>query len=188
MNSLIAKYKSFETNHLIFDEIDVNNAELIIKIRNSNKKSVLKPISDSVQKQREYISEYLIRNADNKEIYYKVKDKLSNMYVGLVRITELDCAYKFNWQSLIFTDLIKPYFVIDAIVALYYLGFEIFGKMLCGPWEVPLHGGNVYKLHKKMNIATEIGKSQESYIFIVTREEFINKVNFFNKLGFGIIR
>ena len=188
MKSLIAKYKSFETNHLIFNEININDAELIIKIRNSNNKSVLKPISESVQSQREYINEYLIRNNDSKEIYYKVKDKLSDLYIGLVRITELDCKFKFNWQSLIFTESIKPYFVIDAIVALYYVGFEIFGKMLCGPWEVPLHGDNVYKLHKKMNIASEVGKTQESYIFIVTREQFINKVNFFNKLGFGIIR
>jgi hypothetical protein len=188
MNSIFAQYNSFQTNHLIFNAIDIDDAEIIIKIRNSNKKSVLKPISYSMQNQKIYISKYLVRHANEEEIYYKVKDRLSNTYVGLVRITELDYKYKFNWQSLIFAESIKPYFVIDAIVALYYLGFEVFEKMLCGPWEVPLQGHSVYKLHKKMNIATEIGMSKDAYIFIVTREEFVKKFNFFKKLGFGIIR
>ena len=75
---------------------------------------------------------------------------------------------------------------IDAIFTMYEIGFTIFNKEICGPWIVPINGEKIFQLHKKMAIATEVMKNTESHFFIVTKDSFLKRRNFFKKIGFGI--
>ena len=179
-------FKSFTTKLCSYKPVDLSDSKTILDIRKSREDSVLKNISYSSVDQDAYLESYYQRFKCKKEIYYKISLVNDNSSLGLVRLTELDMDFRFNYQSLIFKKNIPPYMPIDVIFTMYELGFMVFGKQVCGPWVVPKAGNRIYQLHNKMGIAHEIMSNDEYYFFVVTRDKFISKFQYFKKLGFGL--
>jgi len=63
-----------------------------------------------------------------------------------------------------------------------------FNKDICGPWMVPREGKKIYNLHRKMDIATEVMANEKFYYFVVTKDRFLERREYFKSLGFGLIK
>ena len=177
---------TIKTKFCNYIPITIDDCKSIIDIRSSRNDSVLNPIDYSLDAQEEYFHSYYKRFINKDEVYFKIMLLDSNSPLGLVRITELDYHKRFNYQSLIFKENTPAYMPIDTIFSMYELGFIKFNKDICGPWMVPKSGTKVFKLHKKMGIASEIMSTDDEYYFMVTREKFLSRRSFFKKLGFGL--
>ena len=53
---------------------------------------------------------------------------------------------------------------------------------------VPREGKKIYNLHKKMDIATEVMANEKFYYFVVTKDRFLERREYFKSLGFGLIK
>jgi hypothetical protein len=175
-----------ETKHLILKEITEVDLKDIINLRRLRSNNHLSPISLNLGDQITYYEKYKIRRAENSEIYYKIIDK-SNLsaIAGLVRLTEINNPIKFSWESLIMADGVAPYISLDAMMTIYRIGFETLQKESCGPWTIPIGAKNIYSLHTKVGMATEIYKDDKSYYMVVKKQDFFNRYSFFKKIGYG---
>ena len=177
---------NIKTKFCSYKPIELDDCKDIVRIRSGRDDSVLKTIDNSISKQEAYFNSYHGRFIQQHEIYYKISLPNERVPLGLVRLTELDQAYRFNFQSLIFTENAPPFMAIDAIFTMYELGFEEFDRDICGPWVVPKSGVKIRQLHKKMAIANEVMANDQYYFFIVTKSNFLSRKSFFKKLGFGV--
>ena len=179
---------TIQTQFCIYTPISREDSSAIIDIRVSNNRSVLNKISGSISQQNSYFDDYEKRFNDRAEIYYKISEPLGKKPLGLVRLTELNEDHRFNFQSLIFKETSPPFMPIDAIFIMYEIGFIKFNKDICGPWMVPREGKKIYNLHKKMDIATEVMANEKFYYFVVTKDRFLERREYFKSLGFGLIK
>jgi hypothetical protein len=177
---------TIHTKLCVYTPITREDSSTIIDIRANNNKSVLNKISRSISQQNSYYDEYEKKFNDSIEIYFKVLEPLGKKPLGLVRLTELNEDHRFNFQSLIFKETSPPFMSIDAIFTMYEIGFIKFDKDICGPWMVPREGKKIYNLHKKMDIATEVMANEKFYYFVVTKDRFLERREYFKNFGFGL--
>ena len=177
---------NIKTKFCSYKPIELSDCKEIIRIRSSRNDSVLNTIDPSLSNQEAYFKSYHERFIKQHEFYFKISLPNEKISQGLVRLTELDQVYRFNFQSLILTKNAPPFMAIDAIFTMYELGFERFNRDICGPWVVPKGGEKIRQLHKKMAIATEVMANDQYYFFIVTKDSFMSRKNYFKKLGFGV--
>lgn len=176
-----------ETKFLILKEITKVDLKDIINLRQSRSNNHLSPISSNLNDQLSYYDEYKRRRAENSEIYYKIIDKSnSSTMAGLVRLTKINDLNKFSWESLIVADGVAPYVSLDTMMTIYRIGFETLLKETCGPWTTPIDAKNVYGLHKKVGMASEVSKDEKFYYMVVKKQDFLVRYSFFKKLGFGL--
>lgn len=176
----------FNSKFCIYTPIELSDSKSILEIRTERKDSALKKINFSIANQDLYYKSYYEKFVKNQEIYFKISLVNDKTPVGLVRITELNEEYRFNYHSLIFKINTPPFMPIDAIFSMYQLGFDLYNKDICGPWPVPKIAKKVYQLHKKMGIATEVMSNKEFFFFVVTKDKFNARKSYFKKLGFGL--
>jgi hypothetical protein len=180
---------TIQTKYIKLKEIDQFDLEDIIKLRTSKSNNHLSIISSSIDDQRSYYESYRMKRSIGAEIYYKIIDKNKPQKMsGLVRLTEIDNTKKFSWESLIVADGAAPYTSLDAIITIYRVGFEELQREVCGPWTIPIKAKNVYNLHVKIGMAEELSQDQKFYHMIVKKQRFLDKFEFFRKLGFGLYK
>ena len=75
--------------------IEEYDYEYIYQLRFFREKSFLQPIDEDPLVQKEYLRNYLVKFKNYEEIYYKIYEKKSNSYKGLVRLTEIDHELKY---------------------------------------------------------------------------------------------
>ena len=177
---------NIKTKFCSYKPIQLSDCKEIIRIRSSRDDSVLNTIESSLSNQEAYFKSYYERFIKQHEFYFTISLPNEKIPQGLVRLTELDQVYRFNFQSLILTKHAPPFMAIDAIFTMYALGFERFNRDICGPWVVPKEGEKIRQLHKKMDIATEVMANDQYYFFIVTKDSFMSRKSYFKKLGFGV--
>ena len=180
------KKNTFKTKFCMYTPIELSDSKSIVDIRTGRDDSALKKIKFSIADQNLYYKSYYEKFVKNQEIYYKISLVNDKTPLGLIRITELNEEYRFNYHSLIFKVITPPFMPIDSIFSMYELGFDFYHKEVCGPWPVPKIAKKVYQLHKKMGIATEIMSNKENYFFVVTKDKFNARKGYFKKLGFGL--
>jgi hypothetical protein len=187
MAILLNRLSIIETKFLILKEITEVDLQDIINLRRSRSNNHLSPVSSNLNDQIAYYEKYKRRRAENSEIYYKIIDKCNpSPIAGLVRLTEINDPIKFSWESLIVADGVAPYTALDAMMTIYRIGFETLHKKTCGPWTVPIDAKNVYSLHKKVGMASEVGKDEKFYYMAVEKKDFLARYSFFKKMGFGL--
>jgi len=178
-----------ETNHIILKEISDMDLQDIINLRRFKTNNHLSPINSNLIDQINYYKIYKKKRYENSEIYYKIADKKNpNTTVGLVRLTEVNSPVKFSWESLIVADGVAPYIALDAMMSIYRIGFEKLKRDICGPWTIPINAKNVYNLHLKIGMASEVKRDEDSHYMAVQSEDFFNRFPFYKKIGYGLYR
>ncbi len=176
-----------ETKFMTLTELALEDSALVVGLRSSRDDSVLSPVQNSISKQDDYFRKYSQRRAAGEEIYFKICNGMRPAEtVGLVRITAMDAKDRFSWESFIVKKGVSPVLSIDAIVTVYSLGFLSLQKSICGPWRVPKSGSRVAQLHRTMGMAELIGEDEDDYIFVVLKDSFLRKLQFFHNNHFGI--
>ena len=185
--NIIEFLQKIETKHIFLEEINEGDLYGIIELRTLKLNNYLSPITTSIENQLEYFNKYKIKRLREGELYYKILDKKDlSKITGLVRLTEINNPEKFSWESLIIADGSPPYISLDAMMTIYRIGFEILDKEICGPWTIPIDAKNVYSLHKKVGMASEIECDSNYYYMVVTKPNFLKRYDFFRKMGYGL--
>ena len=167
--------------------VEEDDYEFIYKLRFYRKNSFLQPIDKDPLVQKKYLGNYLAKFKNYEEIYYKIYDKKSDSYKGLVRLTEIDQEVNFNWESLIVEEGTPAAVTLDVIITVYFLGFIILERKVCGPWKVRKNFDNMMKIHEKMRMVEILSEEKEFFNLIVKEESFRREFNRFQKLGFARI-
>lgn len=176
------------TQYSILEELEENDLERLIEIRTGHKNSVLHKITNSIEEQEEYYKSYKKRFAAGDEVYYKIFDRKNPETIsGLVRITELTKIEKFSWESFILDRNTSPLVAYDVMLTIFSIGFEIFEKNLCGPWDVPKEAKNILLFHKNAGISEVVGEDKLYFKMHALRNNFFNRINYFRDRGVGTI-
>ncbi len=175
------------TRHSLLQEIKESDLPSLIHLRSNREGNFLNPIAPTIESQISYFNLYKELRAQRTEIYYKIADINSPFQmIGLVRLTELNSAEMFSWESFILEETAAPHIALDVMMTLYRLGFEKLGRLCCGPWTVPIQATQIYRLHAKVAM-TEIISADEKYFYMsVSRTKFFEKYPFFKRLGYGL--
>jgi hypothetical protein len=179
---------SARTKLTTFDVVQPGDGPLLLKFRTSPAASTLKAIPAGVEEQESYISSYVRRYETGDEAYFKVRDLESGNYVGLVRVFGLTERHTFNWGSLLFSGDYRPVLPIDVIIAVYAIGFEYFGKSLCGPFPVRNDAERVLRLHHAIGMTDVHGIDGDGTSHLICSfDKFMERQVFYRKRGLGII-
>jgi hypothetical protein len=165
----------------------IEDAKLIIDLRNRKLNNFLKIGSSSLQDQMNYLSNYKLGFDRGEQIYFKILDIHKNTYDGVVRITELNEIDKFGWESMVVREDISPAVPTDVMLAIYNIGFEKLERKSCGPWEVSKENSRVLQWHKKIGM-TEITNEDEEYFYLkVTSKNYFKNIKKYSKFGLGFV-
>jgi hypothetical protein len=166
----------------------IEDAKLIIDLRNRKLNNFLKIGSSSLQDQMNYLSNYKLEFDRQEQIYFKIFDITKNIYNGVVRITELNEIDKFGWESMVVKEDISPVVPTDVMLAIYNIGFEKLERKSCGPWQVSKKHSRVLQWHKTVGM-TEINSEDEEYFYLkVTSKNYFKNIKKYSKIGLGIVR
>jgi hypothetical protein len=186
---VIEKFKKYETNFSVLEEISEKDLEDVINIRTNKIKSVLHPISNKLSDQLAYFENYQKTKKNNGEIYYKIYEKkFPDIKCGFVRITQLNNNLNFSWESFILKDNVSPHISYDVMISIYSIGFDFFKKKICGPWNVPSKAVNIIKFHELTGMAKIVSKNDQFSCFEVTRSSYYDRIDFFRNRKLGIIK
>ena len=163
------------------------DAKLIYDLRHSQRGKWLKPTSEDIRDQEQFISDYLTRFEKKDEVYYVIGDLCTGREVGVTRITNLNSAELFGWESLITFEIASPGVAIDTIFLIYKIGFQLLGKKICGPWGVQKDNSRVNRLHQMMSIAEKVSEDNEHFYYLVSSQSFVARQKYFESRGFGKI-
>ncbi|MHC8733884.1 hypothetical protein ACYVU7_11800 [Arenicellales bacterium IMCC56312] len=158
---------SFLELHPIFEGPVDEDAELIVTLRAPREGNYLKPSVNTIENQKDYLAAYLDRYQARKEIYYKILDSKKGKYSGVVRLTQLDQECDFGWESLVVSKDATPILGIDAMMAIYSLGFDFLKRNRCGPWEVDKNHSRMMKIHELLGIADTCGATGSHFLIQV---------------------
>jgi hypothetical protein len=159
----------------------------IYDLRTQTPNNFLNPISSDIAEQYAYYEKYLEKYNRGSEIYYKILDKAKKRYCGVVRLTEIDEAHVFNWQSLVVAKDSSPQIGIDIMLVIYSLGFENLNRSICGPWPVDLRFKEIFSIHKFIGMTDLQGQDENFASLVVTKERFLEKIGMFRARGLGVI-
>lgn len=177
----------FQTKKVELRSLDISDAELILRIRNSPRGSSLKQISHSLADQQEYMRNYLERFKAGDEVYFAIYSIATQDAIGLVRMTDLKQKTRFNWASLILTAESPPIVAIDTILAVYSIGFELLERRECGPFPVRKDVPRVLKLHQAIGMSQVSSIDDETIYLTTTSTEFKKRIDRYRKMGVGVL-
>lgn len=185
---MISKLLQVETQYSILEELEELDLQRVIEIRTQHTNSVLHEIAPSLEEQKKYYRLYKARNADGDEVYYKISDKKNPEKIcGLVRITELNGGNKFSWESFILDQGTNPIIAYDVMLTIFSLGFELYRKEICGPWDVPKGAKNILLFHKNAGIAEVVGEDDLYLKMHAMKGRFFDRIDYFRGRGMARI-
>ena len=119
------KPKCIIGNKLILRNVEVSDAEFILKLRlDSNKNKFLNSTSNDLEQQIQYLKTY---EQDNNSVYFIIEDK-EHGDIGTIRLYDPQ-ENSFCWGSWILSQSAQNYAAIESALILYsfaldYLGFK----------------------------------------------------------------
>lgn len=164
--------------------IEERDAKFIFDLRRSERGYNLKPISDNIKDQYNYIKKSL-KEYENKIGVYLIIEDLYSKKLGAFRLTNITNS-KINYHSLICIPEIKPNIVLEVIFCVYQLFFEILKLNSKPTFEVPIESSKVKALHDKMGIAKEFKQDNKFYYFELSQNLYTSRKSFFLNLGYGL--
>lgn len=166
---------------------EVSDVPFIFELRRLERSNFMYPISPEIRLQYDYFQKYIERYIAGEEIYFIIFDKIMGSYNGLLRLTRINETSGFGFESLIMKLASTPGAAIDAIAAVYAIGFKYLGREICGPFLVPKENSRVIKLHHAMGVARQIDEDQQFLHFSVTRDDYLSGEGRLTRMGFGNI-
>jgi RimJ/RimL family protein N-acetyltransferase len=155
--------------HISFFTVEVTDAQFILDLRlNEKKNKFMARVDNDLQKQIDWLISYKLREAENKEYYFKAVDK-NNNNLGVARIYDFidDSFYCGSWMSI---EGCPIYAAIEAIILLYEYAFYKLGfnKARFG---VRKGSDNVIAFHKRFG-AKIVGEDDDNYYFNFKKEDY----------------
>ncbi len=161
------------------------DAELIYDLRTKRKDSFLKTTLGTVDDQKKYLEKYFERFAKKEEIYYKIFDRKTQKFLGILRLTELNDKKVFNWQSFVVSELASPNMPLDAMLMVYRIGFEFLNRKICGQWEVDRDFSKMIKIHSFIKMAKIVDENEKYFLYSVQDSDYFANASKFLKMGYG---
>jgi hypothetical protein len=67
------------------------------------------------------------------------------------------------------------------------IGFELYQKETCGPWDVPKGATNILLFHKNAGIAEVVGEDDLYFKMYALRDKFFDRIDYFRERGMARI-
>lgn len=182
---LSEKLHHINTSFVTMRPLTVNDVEFIYSLRRSARAAHMKPISDDIEDQYRFFSEYETRFLRGDEIYYLITDRNTASRVGVVRLTHITNPLHFGWESMITIPEVSGTVVIDVFCTVYYCGFEILKREYCRSFEVPKKLHRVVALHKQMGLVELVEENEEYFKYQIPRDHYFKRIGWLRRLGFG---
>ncbi len=168
--------------------LSVSDSPAILALRLSPKGKTLLTTSAELSDQEAYMESYNRRFNNGEEVYFGIYDRQEPTQLsGLVRMTELLDQRRFNWGSLILSADSPPVLAIDAILAVYSLGFEVLNRIECGPFPVRDDVPRVLKLHERIGMSYVSHREVGTTFLITSAEKFKSQIQKFRNMGLGVM-
>lgn len=147
--------------------VQPDDAEFILKLRlDSRYNQFLTAVSPDVQSQRDWIVQYKIDEAENKQFYFII-GRLDGVPCGTVRVYDIR-PESFSWGSWILNEDKTRYAALESAFLVYEFGFGHLG-LRKSHFEVMKENMKVISFHKKMG-ALETGEDEKKFYFEITED------------------
>ncbi len=166
----INKKKTLEfTRNIRLKLIDIYDAKLIFDLRtNKTLSKYLNPTSPKLSDQRKWIQQYLIRNKNDQEFYFKFQYKKKNKFydIGIARVIKLT-KNNFSFGSWIMKSDTPSWLSIECALSIYEFAFRYknFKKNLM--W-MNLKNKKVITFHKLMGSAESHRDDKLMYTYLTS--------------------
>ena len=165
------------------------DAEFILKLRTEDRKdNFLMKTDNNLESQQDYINKYLEKFKQQEEIYFKIFDVKKGQFSGVVRLTDIQSSKYFGWESAVLDKSSSPNLFIDLMLIIYKVGFDILARETCGPWKVKKEFKKMMKIHKIIGMTEVLKEDNNFYELIVKKENYTQKIDYYNKRGLGCIK
>lgn len=171
--------KGKNVNLRLVNEFD---AEFIINLR-LKKGEFLSQTDPDIKKQKDWISQYKIRENNKKEYYFIIQDK-SHKKVGTVRIYDI-INNSFSWGSWLIIDNSSKFLAIESALLLYDFAFN---KLNFKKSHFDVRKGNhsVIRFHKNFG-ATVIRSNDKDHFFILKKDDYLKYSKKYQKFIYDTI-
>ena len=168
--------------------VNINDADYILKLRTEEREdNHLMLTQNSIEKQKEYLTNYKKRFELQEEIYFKVFDVAKNQFKGFVRLTEIQSKTSFGWESAVLEKSSSPNLFIDLMLMIFNIGFDYLDRDVCGPWKVKKGFKKMMKIHEIIGMTEILNENEDFYELIVRKNKYKEKANYFKRKNLGII-
>lgn len=168
--------------------VGIEDAEFILKLRTEDRKdNFLMKTDNNLESQQDYINNYLKNFKQQEEIYYKIFDVKKGQFSGVVRLTNIQSSKDFGWESAVLDKSSSPNLFIDLMLIIYKVGFDILAREKCGPWKVKKEFKKMMKIHEIIGMTEVLKEDNNFYELIVKKENYTQKIDYYNKRGLGCI-
>jgi RimJ/RimL family protein N-acetyltransferase len=114
--------KSIQGKNINLRPAEVKDAEFILELRTqTDKTQFLSQVDDNLQKQRNWLKDYKVKEQEGLEYYFIIESKLSEQ-IGLVRVYDL-LSDSFCWGSWLIKENAPTTTAIESALLIYEFGF-----------------------------------------------------------------
>ena len=180
--------RSLVTAHVVLREATVDDAPLIVHLRNDDPRETLPKVPGGIPGQVDYLRRYWAEPSRRRdEAYYVIVDRETSGAVGTVRHTALRDPCRMGWESLIVKPGTRPLVGIDVMFTTYRYCFESLGRPLLGPWRVFRRNTAMLRAHRHMRLARVIADDPASDVvwLAVTRAAYDEHSSRWASMGLG---
>ncbi len=159
--------KFIEGKNINLRNVEVDDSEFILTLRtNSIKNKYISQTEPDLEKQRDYIRQYLSKK--NEEYYFLIENK-SNIQLGTIRIYDITND-SFCWGSWLIKQEAPITTAIESALLIYEYGFYQL-KFNNSHFDVRVANSSVVKFHQNMG-AQIISTDALNHYFIYTKEKY----------------
>jgi RimJ/RimL family protein N-acetyltransferase len=149
--------------------VELDDAGFIVGLRSDPRLSrFLSPISDSVERQRQWLADYKNRERDGLEYYFVIESKECRPY-GTARLYDFR-GDSFCWGSWIIRPGSPPWFSVESALLVYQCGFEDL-RFAESRFEVRKDNARVVAFHRRFG-AQVVREDERNYYFRFSKADF----------------
>jgi RimJ/RimL family protein N-acetyltransferase len=149
--------------------VTVEDAEFILKLRiDENKSKYLSKVENDIAKQKSWIENYKVREAEKHEFYFIIESN-QREFLGTVRIYDLR-EDSFCWGSWLLKQDAPFSAAIESALLIYEFGFYRLGYEHCH-FDVIRNNLKVIKFHQNFG-ALKTGQDDENLYLTLTRQQY----------------
>ncbi len=149
--------------------VELGDAQYILDLRTSNVISkYISRTENDINKQIQWLKDYKIREAENKDYYFIIESKKCQRY-GAIRVYDLR-ADSFSWGSWVIERGSPAHVSIESVLLIYAFGFYKLGFEKCH-FEVRKVNKNVAAFHLRFG-ANIVNEDELTYYFEIDKFAF----------------
>ncbi|MDB5141276.1 MAG: Butyryltransferase [Mucilaginibacter sp.] len=151
--------------------VEIHDAEFIVELRNNKRNKHISKTDSRVSEQVTWISNYKLREANNLEYYFIVKDIAGNKW-GTTRLYNFD-GTKFDVGSWVFLPNSPSGIAIKSDIITRELAFEVLGFTVC-KFDVRKDNKNVLRYHYTYK-PIKVAEDDLNFYFELDKQSFFNQ-------------